>query len=64
VSFTRADLRDQLERDEAYFGGMRANAKNALVSEIKKFWPRAGDIWKSKFVDPEPDQNTGDNAEN
>lgn len=45
----RDDLRDQFQKDTDFFNDMPNNVKNALISELKKFWPKANQIWPTKF---------------
>lgn len=50
MSFTRSELQEQAEADRAYFDKRGASVKNALVSELKKFWPVAAGVWPTKFL--------------
>ena len=49
MKFSRDDLVDQTQRDQAHFEAMRINVKNALIREVKKVWPRANEIWPQKY---------------
>jgi hypothetical protein len=49
VSFTRSQLNEPAKADSAYFDKRGASVKNALVSELKNFWPTAADVWPKKF---------------
>jgi hypothetical protein len=50
MKFKRPDLEKQAKADEERFDGMGPSAKNALVSELKKFWPIAAEMWPTKFL--------------
>lgn len=54
MNFTSEDLKGQLDQDRAYFERLKANVKNALVSEITSFWPKAKEVWPDKFTKDQP----------
>ncbi len=49
IAFKKEDFRNQIVKDQELFDSMPNNVKNALVSELKKFWPKAHVIWPEKF---------------
>lgn len=55
MKFKRHDLEKQAKADEERFDAMGSSAKNALISELKKFWPIAADVWPTKFLYAETD---------
>ena len=55
MKIKRVDLEKQAKLDNERFDRMGQSSKNALVSELKKFWPLASKVWPSKFLYEDPD---------